>query len=163
MSKLLEKIEYFKNNCQELFNLNKEHPPLFFLETDSEEITIMPVIFTNDEEKDKIVWILKELIKKGKVLGFIFVSEAWTKTVENFNDIKEDYKKHGSLKFAAGREEVLMMQYQSFGNNLLLKAKINRDGNDVFLAEWEELKGKSDMFFGGRFDNLFDKSMAAFN
>lgn len=164
MSTLFESLEFLKKKAESCFLESKEHPSIFFLET-PDGIGLMPAFFSNNEEKDKVLNLLKQLINAGKVSGFIFVGEAWVKTVDSIESIREEYKKHGSLKFAAGREEILMFQYQSFEHNLFFKAHIKRDGESVTLGSWEEIKvGKSSSGLStGRFDNLFEQAKAASN
>lgn len=164
MSTLFESLEFLKKKAESCFLESKEHPSMFFLET-PDGIGLMPVFFSNNKEKDKVFNLLKSLINNGKVSAFLFIGEAWTKTVDSISDIREEYKKHGSLKFAAGREEILMFQYQSFEHNLFFKANINRDGENVNLGSWEEIKvGKSSSgLASGRFDNLFEQAKAASN
>jgi len=162
ITKILENI---KNQTKLMFLEHKEHPPIFFLETD-EGIGLMPAaeMFGDANGKDKCVEILKHLISIGKVKGFIFIAEAWVKTVDSFAEMREHYKKFGGLKFAKDKKEILMIQYQSFDSNFFYVADIVRNGDEVSLGDWVEHKNEGkNPISGGRFDNLFEKAKAASN
>lgn len=162
-SNLFNVIEGIKAKTKKLFLDNKEHPPIFFLDTPM-GIGLMPCNFSNNQEKERQLDLIKEMISDGKIQAFIFIGEAWMKNVDTFADAREEYKKHGSLKYASNKEEVLMIQYQSFDKNIFLTAKINRDGDNVTLEEWKETNCENKTgLSGGRFDNLFERAKAASN
>lgn len=160
---LFDVIENIKETARNKFLEDKNHPTLFFLET-TMGIGLMPCFFSNNEEKEKHLDLIKKMIEDGKLSAFIFISEAWMKTMDSISEMREEYKKHGSIRFSPNKEEVLMLQFQSFDKNIFMLSKIIRDGDNVSLGEWKEIDchNKNGLSMG-RFDNLFEKVKAASN
>lgn len=161
---LFDLIDNLKSAAKEKFLQDKEHLSIFFLET-SKGIGLMPCFFSNNKDKEMYLNLVKKMIEDGELTSFVFICEAWTKSVDSFSDIREEYKKHGSIRFSPNKEEVLMFQFQSFDKNIFMLSKINRDGDNVSLGEWKEIdchNNKNGLSMG-RFDNLFERAKAAGN
>lgn len=165
MSIILNSIEQIKKTA--LANLEEEGnvAPMFFL-SDGKEVRILPVSFSNNDDKDQIMRGIKHLIQTGKISEYLFISESWTVALNKDESVQKQYDEYGSLADHPQREEILFMQYSSMSEEVLYKANIIRDGDKVSLGEWEifgSTKKEDKVNFAGRFSNMFEKSMAAFN
>lgn len=80
MSIILNSIEHIKKTA--LANLEQEGniAPMFFL-SDGKEVKILPVTFSNNDDKDKLMQVIKHLIQIGKINEYLFISESWRKSV----------------------------------------------------------------------------------
>lgn len=165
MSIILNSIDHIKKTA--LANLKEDGNvmPMFFI-SDGKEVKIMPVSFSSNEDKDRLMGGIKHLIQVGNIKEYLFISESWTVALEKGESLQEQYDDHGSLANHPKREEILFMQYSSMSEESLYKAKIIREGDEVSLGEWEvfgSTKKGEKVNFSGRFSNMFEKSMAAFN
>lgn len=165
MSIILNSIEQIKKTA--LANLEEEGniAPMFFL-SDGKEVKILPVIFNNNDDKDKLMQIIKHLIQIGKINEYLFISESWTVSLKKDESVQKQYDEYGSLADHPQREEILFMQYSSMSEEVLHKANIIREGDKASLGKWEifgSTRKEYKVNFAGRFSNMFEKSMAAFN
>lgn len=153
---MLENIEVIMEKTKHIFfESDCSHPPLFMLNTD-EGVGFMPCFWRNPDDKKKTSDLIKDLIGKGKLEEFIFIAEAWVTVCDNLKEFREGKKE---------RKEILMVQYQSFGKNIMFCADILRNGDEVTLGEWvkHEDQGKQSEVNYGLFDNLFVRGQAANN
>jgi len=165
MSIILNSIEQIKKTA--LANLEEEGnvAPMFFL-SDGKEVKILPVSFSNNDDKDQIMRGIKHLIQVGKISEYLFISESWTVSLKKDESVQKQYDEYGSLADHPQREEILFMQYSSMSEEVLHKANIIREGDKASLGKWEifgSTKKEEKVNFAGRFSNMFEKSMAAFN
>lgn len=165
MSIILNSIEHIKKTA--LANLEQEGniAPMFFL-SDGKEVKILPVTFSNNDDKDKLMQVIKHLIQIGKINEYLFISESWTVSLKKDESVQKQYDEYGSLADHPQREEILFMQYSSMSEEVLHKANIIREGDKASLGKWEifgSTRKEEKVNFAGRFSNMFEKSMAAFN
>lgn len=165
MSIILNSIEQIKKTA--LANLEEEGnvAPMFFL-SDGKEVKILPVSFSNNDDKDKLMQGIKHLIQVGKINEYLFISESWTVSLKKDESVQKQYEEYGSLADHPQREEILFMQYSSMSEEVLYKANIIREGDKASLGKWEvfgSTRKEEKVNFAGRFSNMFEKSMAAFN
>jgi hypothetical protein len=159
-------VEHLDSICEKtrhIFNEAKEHPPLFMLNMKN-GIALLPCLWSKKEDKEIYVKGIKQKIANNEINEFIFIAEAWTKSCKTYSEVNEEYRKHGSLEFAEGKREILMVQYQSFNESVMFIAEINRDGDEVTLGEWEKIESyNKEALSLGLFDNMFTMAVAANN
>lgn len=165
MSIILNSIEHIKKTALENLEEEGNVSPMFFL-SDGKEVKILPVTFSNNDDKDKLMQVIKHLIQIGKINEYLFISESWTVSLEKDESVQKQYEKYGSLADHPKREEILFMQYSSMSEEVLYKASIIREGDKASLGKWEvfgSTRKEEKVNFAGRFSNMFEKSMSAFN
>lgn len=159
---LEETIESYKVMAANVFNQSKFHAPIYILNVNG-ELQIMMCDWSSQEEKQKTVDKIKNMIKVGKLKEFIFVSESWIVVLDEKKEarsgIREYLEHNGSLANHPKRTEALFLQYSSPTKEQTFKADINRSDSDVTLSDWEDMgeekSKKANPLSEGRMQNIF--------
>lgn len=164
---LEEMIESYKAMAANVFNQSKFHAPIYIMNVNG-ELQIMMCDWGCQEDKQKTVDKIKDMIKVGKLKEYIFVSESWIVTLDAKKDlrsgVREYLQDHGSFADHPKRTEALFLQYSSPNKEQTFKADINRTDNDVTLSDWEDMgeekPKKTNPLSDGRMQNIFTVACA---
>jgi hypothetical protein len=131
---LKSKIEDAKSHARDVFNKDKHHAAIFFLNL-AGKVGIFPP-WASNLEKDETATILKEMVKTQGLREYIFICEMWMAK----GPAAMAHKRTGaSLESMPGRIEALMVLYCNSKEETLSFAKITRDEEDnPTLSPWVE-------------------------
>ena len=128
-------------------------PVAIILKSDTTSMVI-GTEFTNDADKDRFAETIKKVCKDNKVVAILFISEAYTKAVENGKD-SEFINENGTLKKPVremeGRKECIVIKFETklFAESSMIEI-VRSTGGEPMLME-EEKGGRT---ISGRFCDL---------
>lgn len=130
-----DSLDVFVQGARINFEMWGKVLPVFGCNIDGEPMTL-PVRFQTPDDKEKFRQKIIDLISKNKLKEFVFVSEAWTVTTKNFDDVNNWMSEHGSLAVHPDKKEIVSVLYCSPSEEIQYIAAINR-GKIPTLAPWE--------------------------
>jgi len=131
-----------------LFDAQKEIFPMCVFIHGTEH-TMMPLMFSNDYEKDLASDVIRRIVKEQKPDGVIYMSEAWALVLKTDKPPKELPRpsKHKD------RIEVVIVTIEfKTGEKFSCQARILREQNKVTLSEFDVSEDQTLM---GRFTDFF--------
>lgn len=160
MDSLYDRIDGICEQAARIFLEGEDHvlDPTLIFEIDG-KIGICPLKMGNVNDKDVIAMVIETLIRDKGVREYVMVTEVWMANRESFSDIDMP------VRDMPDKVEAIMIHYCSPMKNVLLFAKIHREGDSVTLGKWErkvDIK-KGEPRMDTRFGNIFEKVLSANN
>lgn len=136
--------------------------------TASGEVLESPLAWSSNEQKFEVFEVLRDGFAHSGVIAFFLRAESWVVSEECANT--EEAKKYydsgkGSLEFAPGRKEMIIVHFVSHDEAWLMRAEILRDKDGQFqqLDEMQTLQisGEQRQNMGGAIPDLLPPRKAA--
>jgi len=115
-------------------------PTFFITNSKTKEMHIVGGVFKTQEEKEKFVHIVKDLIKKLKANGVMGILEAWTLPPEVVKDFMANRDKYPSVSSHPEAYDAIFFSYENRRGTWMLSVKCDPKAKSMEMDNLEFVK-----------------------